>query len=207
LLIGAVLSAGVFAAVRGLNAQNRGLASGGRVACVDVIKIFNEYERQKDLEEEMRAIQDTTRNEAQRRMGQIDSLQATLDAMSATDPARVKRQREMLQLQLDYKNWSDLIQADMAREVGVWTRRTYDEVLEVIAGIAQREGYDVVLYREAPELMGFEPDALKNQIRGRKLVWADPGVDITQQVLDQLNTQYRAQPKTRMLQISPTLGP
>ncbi len=207
LLAGVALGAAVFTAGRGLYAQNRASLSTGRIACLDVIFIFNEYQRWKDLEEEMKVVREDTQKEIERRRDQIDTLQGTLNVMSPDDPMYAKKTREMLALQIDYKNWSDLMQADMAREVGIWTRRMYKEVLEVTAELALREDYDMVFYVSPPDLRGFDPDAIQEQIRARKLVYASPRVDITQVVLDKLNANYRAQPKTQMLQISPTLGP
>jgi Skp family chaperone for outer membrane proteins len=205
LLTGIAIGAVVLTAVTTLNAQGRGAGGGGGVACLDVGHVFNEYQRQKDLSEEMRVVERETQDEVERRRGQIDSLQATLDAMSDDDPTKIKRQREMLQLQFDYKNWRDLMQADMAREIGLWTRKMYTEILGTAEEIAQRQGYDVVLYLTPPELVGYEPDAVREQIRSRSVVYASPRVDITQAVLDELNARYRAQPKTQMLQISPTM--
>jgi Skp family chaperone for outer membrane proteins len=194
-------------AVSGLYAGNRAGFSTGRVACLDVAKIFAEYQRQKDLTEEMRAIEQEMQAEFEQRRDRGDSLQATLDAMSQNDPMFAKRWREMLRMQFENKNWSDLMQADTAREVGLWTRRIYGEILEVTEETAQREGYDMVLYRSAGELVGYDPEAIRGQIRARTVLYADPAADITQAVLDTLNERYRAQPKTQMLQISPTLGP
>jgi Skp family chaperone for outer membrane proteins len=202
LLAGVVIGAVTFAAVSGLYAQGRG-SSDCCVACLDVVRIFNEYERQKDLTEEMRTINQEMQDEEQRRRGQIDSLQATLDAMSPDDSTRVKRYREMFQLQLDYKNWGELMQADMAREVALWTRRIYDEILVTTEGLARQQGLSVVLYKEQPDLIGFDPDAIRDQIRSRKLIYSNQVVDITQTVLDKLNADYRAQPKMQMLQLSP----
>jgi len=206
-LAGAVVGAVVFTTVSGLHAQNRRGSGTGKVACLDVGKIFNEYQRQKDLTEEMHVFEGEMQSEIGGRRGRIDSLQATLDAMSLDDPMLVKRQREMLQLQYDYKNWRDLMQADMAREVGLWTRKIYSEIMDATEQLAQREGYDIVLYKSPAELIGFDPEAVRDQIRSRKLLYANPTVDITQAVLDRLNADYRAQPKTQMLQLSPTLGP
>jgi Skp family chaperone for outer membrane proteins len=202
LLAGVVIGAVTFTAVSGLYAQGRG-SSDCCVACLDVVRIFNEYERQKDLTEEMRTINQEMQDEEQRRRGQIDSLQATLDAMSPDDSTRVKRYREMFQLQLDYKNWGELMQADMAREVALWTRRIYDEILVTTEGLARQQGLSVVLYKEQPDLIGFDPDAIRDQIRSRKLIYSNQVVDITQTVLDKLNADYRAQPKMQMLQLSP----
>ncbi|MFQ5805950.1 MAG: OmpH family outer membrane protein [Phycisphaerae bacterium] len=206
LLVGFVAGAAVFTADTALHAGSRGGSSAGNVACLDVVKIFNEYERQKDLTEEMRAARDEMKNEAERRAGQIDSLQATIDAMNPNDPMRVKKLRELFRLKLDYKNWGELMQAEMTREVGVWTRKMYREVLDTTGELAQREGYDLVFYRDAPDLVGFDPEAVQEQIRSRKLVYSSPTVDITQVILDKLNANYRAQPKRQMLQVWPT-GP
>lgn len=204
LLAGVAIGAVTFTAVTTLHAQSRG-QSDCCVACLDVVRIFNEYERQKDLTEEMRVINQEMQDEEQRRRGQIDALQATLDAMSDSDAAKVKRQREMLQMRIDYQTWGELMQADMAREVGLWTRRVYAELAAATKEIAQLQGFDLVIYKEQPELIGFEPEALRDQIRARKLVYASETVDITQMVLDKLNAAYRAQPKTQMLQLSPQL--
>ena len=204
LLAGIVIAAVTLTAVSGLYAQGRG-SSDCCVACLDVVRIFTEYERQKDLTEEMRLVNQEMQDEEQRRRGQIDSLQATLDAMSPDDPTRVKRYREMFQLQLDYKNWGELMQADMGREIGLWTRRIYGEIMNATEELARREGFDIVLYKDQPELIGFDPDAVREQIRSRKLLFGSPTVDLTQPVLDKLNADYRQQPKTQMLQISPQL--
>ena len=199
---GIVIGAVTFTAVTGLHAQSRG-SNECRVACLDVVTIFSQYDRQKDLTEEMRVINQEMQDEEQRRRGQIDSLQATLDAMSPDDSTMVKRQREMLQMQIDYKNWGELMQVDMAREVGLWTRQIYNEIMDATEEHAQRQGFDIVLYKDQPELVGFDPDAIRDQIRSRKLLYYNPTVDITQTVLDKLNANYRAQPKTQMLQLAP----
>ncbi len=202
LLVGVVVGAVTFTAVTGLYAQGRG-SSDCCVACIDVVRIFNEYDRQKDLTEEMRVKNQEMQDEEQRRRGRIDTQQATLDAIADNDPAKVQRQRELLSMHIDYKNWGELMQAEMAREVGVWTTRVYDEIVAATGEIARYQGLELVLYKEQPNLMGFDPDAIRDQIRSRKLVYSSNSVDITQSVLDKLNDDYRAQPKKQMLQLEP----
>jgi len=201
LVTGVLVGAVTLAAVKQLHAK--GGASGDGIAVIDVVRLYGEYERQKDLGDEMYGLNERMQNEEQRRRGQIDSLQATLDAMNYTDSTYTERQREMLQMQIDYKNWGELMQADMAREVGLWTRRIYDEIQQVAEEVAQRKGIDIILYKDQPELIGFDPEVVREQIRQRKLIYSNPAVDITQELLDKLNTAYRAAPKTQMLQISP----
>jgi Skp family chaperone for outer membrane proteins len=191
----------VLSVYEGSQAHNGGQPAGMRVACVDVVHIFNEYQRQKDLSEEMKDLQDKLQLEGDERKRRIDAQQATISAMSSNDPALVGKTRELLKMQIEYKNWFELKQAEMTREIAIWSVRIYGEVLEVVERIAVQDGYDIVLYRDEFEPLMTDPEAIREQIRSRKVLYSSPRANITQIVLDKLNADYRAQPRTKMLDI------
>ncbi len=176
-------------------------AGGGRVAVIDVVKAFNEYQRQKDLEAELQELKQKLQAEQEQRRGRIEAMQATLDAMDQDDPTYAEKMRELLAEQIELKNWMDLAQADMQREIGVWTARVYQEIIDASRKVAAARGYDVVLAHEPFRPAGIDPEAVRQQIRLRTVVYATDGVDITDAVLEELNKTYRAQPKTKMLKV------
>lgn len=196
-LLGAVAGIVLFSAVGVLMAQTGGRSS-CCVASVDVVKTFNEYQRQKDLTEELRQRQSDLESENQRRRQQIDSAQAAVDAMDPTDPAAMARGRELLAMQIDYKTWADLNRADMEREMGLWTARVYQEIVAAVEEVAKQQGYDMVLYREEFQPLA-ELQRVREQIGQRKVVYASQATNITQSVLDKLNADYRAKPRQKML--------
>ena len=201
IIAGVVVGAVFFSTAGALLAQASGQQVSGRSACVNVIMVFNEYQRQKDLAEEMNNEQIKLEAEATTRKQRIDALQATADAMNPQDPAIQKMIQDLFAEQITFKNWLEIKQATMAREVGLWTTRVYQEILDTVAAVAQQEGWDLVLYRDEFEQGSFDPNVIRDQIRGRKLLYASPAVDLTQKVLDKLNAQYRAKPRQKMLQI------
>lgn len=188
-------------ATRTLEADNKTAAKapGGRVACIDVVQIFNDYQRQKDLTEEMNDVQGKLQQENTARRQKIDATQAEIDRLDKDDPTFMTRTRELLSMQIDYKNWVDLKQADLTREVGVWSIRIYKEIARAAEEIAKRDGYDLVLYKGRFDETVMEPDQVKEQIRGLQVVYANPQVEITQAVADKLNADYRAQPRVKMM--------
>lgn len=202
-LLTGVVALTVFAFSRNILAQGGAAAPSGRVACINVIRTMNEYQRQKDLIEEMNAYKEKVEAEDLQRKQKIDTLQAELDKMNPEDPTMVQRMREMLTAQIDYKNWRDLKQMDTAREVGLWSIRLYKEVVKAVEDIARRDGYDLVFYRGQFETVSMDPEVIKEQIRSLHLLYANPTTDITQAVLDKLNADYRAQPKQQMLMQTP----
>lgn len=201
LLIGLMTGAVLFGGTAGvLRAQNDAPPAGSPVATIDVVLVFNEYQRQKDLSEEFREKQTSLQAEDQSRRQRIDAAQATLDQLDPTDPAAVTRARELLQMKIEYRNWADLAQADLERELGLWTARVYQEILSATGQVAESRGHQVVLYRDEFQPLS-DPQRIREQIQQRKVVYASGGTDISQLVLERLNTEYRKQPRAKMLQV------
>lgn len=199
LLVGAAVSAAFFSVGDGLLAQNTGIKIGS-VACVDVILLFNEYQRQKDLNEELKQIQDALEQEDQQRRARIAEYEETISVMDSSDPAMTKRMAELLEMQIQYKNWGEIKRAHLTREAAIWSARIYEEILKATETVAKNQGHTIVLYKDQFQFVP-DPQAIQEQIRLRKLIYADPTVDISQAVLDRLNADYRAQPRQKMLQI------
>jgi Skp family chaperone for outer membrane proteins len=200
LITGLAVGVAALAFSRTMQAQGSGNALTGRIACVNVVQVLNDYQRQKDLMAEVSGLQDRLNAENKQRRDKIDTLQAELDRMDPDDPTIVQRMREMLAMQIDYKNWADLKQADTAREYGLWSIRIYKELVKATEEIAKRDGYDLVLYKGEFQAVSMEPDTIKDQIRGLHLLYNNPTIDISRTVLDKLNNDYRALPRSQMLQ-------
>lgn len=204
LLLGIVLGVISCTAVTVLSAQSKPESAAqvtGKVGTIDVVRAFNELQRQKDLDDELRQIRERLELENQTRQQKIDATRATVDAMDPNDPAYGTKLRELQQLQIDYKTWFEVNQAGIAREVALWTSRIYVEIAKAVGEVATQQGIDVVTYREEFMPPGLDPDGIRNTIRQRKVVWSSDACDLTMQVVDKLNTAYRAQPKQKMIQV------
>lgn len=199
-LTGVAVGVALLAFANTILAQGKGTPPTGRVACVNVVQVLNDYQRHKDLVEEMSAYQERLQAEEKQRRDRIDTLKAEIDRLNPDDPTLVGRMREMLAQQIDYKNWGELAQMNMAREYGLWTVRIYKEMVAVVEQLAKRDGYDLVLYLGEFQAPTMDPDAIKEQVRDTHVLYANPAIELSQAVLDKLNADYRAGPKTPMIQ-------
>ncbi len=195
----AVVGIMAFAVTKNLHAQAAGTPVTGKIACVDVVKVFNEYQRQKDLSQEMTDVQAKLQDENTQRRQKIDALQAEIDKLGPDDPGRTQRMHDLLAMQIDYKNWVDLKQADMSREIGVWSVKIYKEIVKAVEDIAKRDGYDLVLYRGQFESTSLDPEQIKEQIRSIQILYANNAIDISTVITDKLNADYRTQPRAKMM--------
>lgn len=186
-------------ATRGLSAQARPAGAPSRVGVVDVVQVFNEFQKQRDLTEEMNTLRVQLEEENKQRRQRIDASQAELDRLSRDDPTFTTRSHDLLKLQIDYKNWLDLKQADMTREIGLWSIAIYKDIRKTIEQIAARDGFELVIYKGQFEEVSLDPEQVKEQIRSLQVLYASPTADLTAAVTEKLNTDYRAQPRVKMI--------
>ena len=177
-----------------LLAQTRSGGAGTHVGSINIGAIFREYQLKKDLDEEMKQYEDKMQLEMDSRRKRIDQMQATVDAMNPNDPTYSDQTRAVLKAQVEFKNWIDMAQADMTRELALWTTRIYGEILQMTEEVARRDGYDIVLYHDQFQPGSLDPQAIQNQIAQRRVIYVSPQADVTTTVLDALNARYRAQP-------------
>ena len=69
------------------------------------------------------------------------------------------------------------------------------------AETAKAQGFDIVLYHDQFQPRSNDPEAIREAISARKVLYVSPAADLSQAVLQTLNTRYRAQPRQPMLSL------
>ena len=85
-----------------------------------------------------------------------------------------------------------LEQSKATREHQGLTEAMYREILDVIQTVAKEQGDTLVLYRDDIDLKSDSITELLSKITRRKVLYSDPGMDITDLVLARLNERYKA---------------
>ncbi|MGE3181574.1 MAG: OmpH family outer membrane protein [Phycisphaerae bacterium] len=174
--------------------------SPSKVACIDVVKIFNDYQLQRDLSTMLQQKQSELQAEAQSRQSKTDSLQATIEALDPKDPIYRDRLQELLRMQIDNKVWFETAQAAITRELAVWSNDIYQDIVNTVGQIATERGIEMVFYRDEYE-PAPDPELVKERIRRRKLVWSSPNSDLSGAVLQRMNAAYSAKGQKPQLRI------
>jgi Skp family chaperone for outer membrane proteins len=199
-LVAAVVVTGVFATSKGLLAQNQ-TEKVASIACVDVGMVFNEYERMKDLRDELQRLEQNLNEEDKQRRENLDIMQNTLQNMDPNDPAYAKKMSDILETSIQHKTWYEVQQTHLTREIALAFDRVYRDILATTEEVASISGYDLVVYREPYEPTALNPDEIRAQMRARKVLYCNDAIDISSFVLDKLNANWRSKPSEPQIQI------
>jgi Skp family chaperone for outer membrane proteins len=191
LLVMAAMAVVSIAAATMSGAQPRSNAADGtRVAAVDLVKVFNDFEQTKAVNDAMKAYRDKVAQEADQKMAEI---KAEEDALEKTDPASPDRQARITKIKrmrLEYSVWESLEKDFVSEQYVAWVKRTYQMVIDGIAEVAKKQGVQLVVTQEQVDTSVTKPEPLLQQILNRKVVYADNSVDISAEVLATLNANF-----------------
>jgi len=165
-----------------------------KVAVVNVPQASEQYQKTSDLEARFDALRSELNKQRDDLQGRVERTRRSLqeELKPGTDEYRARRKESaMLEAELQYFMESEGkgIEAGLARSL----RTIYDDIHAMVQRVAQEKGFDVVLAADQlPSEIPDSPNALRQQIMLQKVLYWNPRVDLTSEVVARLNSQYQA---------------
>jgi Skp family chaperone for outer membrane proteins len=170
-----------------------------QVAAVDIVQVFNQYQKQRDLTREMQELEQQIQAENTARREAIETEQTKISQLNPEDPGYQAQRSNLMRQQIEYRSWTEMVQAQMQREVALWSERVYQDIVAATRQVAEERGYEVVLYVDEYVSAIENPDAIREQIRSRKVIYASDRINLTQAILERVNQDYASAPQGKMM--------
>lgn len=193
LIVGAV-AVGVMMGWRGSQAATEGPPAPRRtvVATVDIFRVFNTCQQTIDINELLQKRQEELKAEAEKQRKAIQLQEAALEPFAPGTPDYEQRNRELLNMRIKFEAWMRMTEAAIRRGYMQWTKQTYERITKAVAAVAKRRNIDIVLFYEQQPLEAPDAGKLRDLILQRKVVYASPQTDLTDEVLAEVNRSYQA---------------
>jgi len=156
-----------------------------KIAVANAGKIFGEIKEKKDWEQKMLADQKTLQDTAFQ------------DNLRTDSPQYAEKDKELQTAKIDLEVWAQIQQAESQRTNKLQTKALFDKIVNAVASVATAKGVDLVIADQHPELPdNFMEQATLEQVRAtlgqRNVLYSSPQVDITQDVITQMDANYAA---------------
>ena len=163
------------------------------LAVCDVHKAFQQYKKTIELRAALGADGNTIQAEITAANRQLNEMQEALAASGLLpgSPDFERRRAEVLKKVIETKNFRDLSQNELrGRDIQI-SDTCYQDVYKAVQKVALRKNLALVLAKEDLTLpsQSFE-DLMARIYYRRHVIFADDAIDITGEVIEQLNTDY-----------------
>jgi outer membrane protein len=162
-------------------------AGGSRLALIDITRIFKTHARFKQMMEDMKQAVQAAEARVKAERIAIDKL------IQEALPALNKGTKDYADMEEQIANRQAKLAVDVNRQKGEFLQResmiyhqVYQEILQATDYFCKQRGIDMVLRFNGEPVDVQRPDSVLNFIN-RPVVWYDPGLDITEFVLQDVN--------------------
>ncbi|MEO0715356.1 MAG: OmpH family outer membrane protein, partial [Planctomycetota bacterium] len=191
--LAAALLAGIQTLTAPAQANNAVRAASGTVAVVDLQLLINSLE-------EFKAAEAKIQPELQRLQQELNSMSSNLESAKAefdlinSEEQRINKMREIRKLTATTSFQRDINQTIINFMLGDNLRNLYNDAIQAVEQIAQREGYEIVIVDDRALVVPNNIDVREAEtlISRKRILYAGDSIDITQRVIDKMNTDFRA---------------
>ncbi|MEQ8768944.1 MAG: OmpH family outer membrane protein [Phycisphaerales bacterium] len=171
---------------------NRPPAAPTAVATVDLVAVLEGLSEKAVLEQRLEQSLADRQAQLQDIVDKIKTAQADLQTLNEGTAQYREKVRQVLELQAVAQARRDILQRIIAFEKGDMLRSIHEKIEGTVTRISERDGYDVVLLDDS----GFPLPAeaadrdIERAILTRTIVYRHGSVDITSQVINQMNNEF-----------------
>ncbi|MBM4109635.1 MAG: OmpH family outer membrane protein [Phycisphaerae bacterium] len=175
---------------------SRGVVQGTKIGMVDLEKLINGLKetetRNKELEDRAGSWQKELTDLVNRLKDVENQLNTVLP--KGDSPERRAKTRELFELRSQAETRRNFFQQLIEVERGEIIRSMYDKMQSAVTAVAQAGAYDMIVLDdrkiEIPSLTKL--DQVNAIIQNKKVIYANPAVDLTEQLITRMNNDFAA---------------
>ncbi|MFG0249749.1 MAG: OmpH family outer membrane protein [Phycisphaeraceae bacterium JB051] len=162
------------------------------IAVIDVEKAMVALEEKTQVEADMKTEFEQIKQDHEGRRTKLKQMKEDMDLLQPGTDAYMKKAEEFNLEGMQLEAWYKYKQARMQSESVLQLGNMYRKLIETVGKIAGENGYDMVLFKEKqPSFNNVKPEALSTIISMRKVLWVRNDLDITDQVVQRMNNEWR----------------
>lgn len=189
-ILAVVFSTGLFFGRTNAEGTNQKMISPSRVAVVDVRDVLQRAKSHSDFLEKMQKETDKVRDELKMLSDEIKRDSEALDTRKKGTDEYFSMAKELMDKEAKLESRKEFEKNLVTLKEKQWTEDTYEKVHKAIATVAEKMGIDIVLDGNGDltrEIPSPSPNELVLTIRTRKVLYFTNSIDITEEVLAEVN--------------------
>lgn len=167
-----------------------------RVAVVSIPAISEKYQKTADLEARFDVIRRRLSQDRDARKDKIERLKRSLQEELKPGTEEYSQRRKELAMEEAEMQW--FVESEgqkVDHGLGDSLREIYQDIQASVREVAEEKGYDIVLASDQlPDAPADSAQQVRQQILLQKVIYWNPRVDLTADVVAKLNERYKAQP-------------
>jgi Skp family chaperone for outer membrane proteins len=164
---------------------------------VDISRVWSEYRRRGDFDNDYKAIRLDLANQDRTRTEEIARYQKQIETLAMGTPERLELEEKAKTAMKETEDFRRKGAQDLNEKFVSMLNRLFGEVLQEIARVAKEGDYDLIIKDQSPDPNVADRADAVLQLGQRVVLYAKPEYDLTSTVIKRLNDKYEAEQKKK----------
>lgn len=166
-----------------------------KIAIANTGRIFNEMQETKDLKASLEGEHGRLKAQEDERRKELEKLQNDRNQLKQDTPQWEELNNKLMDAVLEFQLWGQKTKARAERDQKRQLKQLFDHIEVAVGEVAKRDGYDLVIAEQRPELpenldqVNF--DTLRAMINSRNVLYAASKADISDAVIALLDAKHK----------------
>ncbi len=169
---------------------------GTRIAAVNPSRIFNEMQETKNLKESLEGERVRLTALEKEKREELQKLQNQRNQLKADTPQWDELNNKLMDAALEFQLWGQSTKAKAERNQKKQLKVLFDHIEQAVAEVAKRDGYDIVVADQRPDLAEnieqLNIDQVRALINSRNVLYVSPKADISDTVIALMDSKLKS---------------
>ncbi len=161
-----------------------------KIGVVDISGVFEKYQKRIDLDQELKEQEQGFQDEINKKRKEIIDLDEETQLLDLGSESRSKNENLMERKNVELEGYAKFAERQLLKKYKDFFENTYQEVVQKVEEIGKQSNFDLIVKKEEPNLESGQISDLQFKIGIRTVLYHSESVDITSDVIDNLNASY-----------------
>ena len=161
-----------------------------KIGVVDISGVFEKYQKRIDLDQELKEQEQGFQDEINKNRKEIIDLDEETQLLDLGSESRSKNENLLERKNVELEGYAKFAERQLLKKYKEFFENTYQEVVQKVEEIGKQSNFDLIIKKEEPNLESGQISDLQFKIGIRTVLYHSESVDITSDVIDNLNASY-----------------
>ncbi len=161
-----------------------------KIGVVDISRVFEKYQKRIDLDQELKEQEKEFQDEINKKRKEIIDLDEETQLLDLGRESRSKNESLLERKNVELEGYAKFAERQLLKKYKNFFENIYEEVVQKVEEIGKQESFDLIIKKEEPDLKSGQISDLQFKIGIRTVLYHSASVDITLDVIDNINASY-----------------
>ena len=162
-----------------------------KIGVVDINKIFDKFEKRKDLDQQLKDMEVEYKDEIESKKKAMIDLSEETQLLDLGSEKRNKNMETLERKNVELEGYAKLAEKQLTKRYKDAFEKIYEEITKEVDAFGKENNYSLIIKKEDSDLQTNQISDLQFKIGIRTVLYNSNRVDVTANITDRLNASYK----------------